>query len=50
VQYLSNQNDIEQFPMDDLGNRAGSVTQRGGTAVYSSASPNLTNRYTAVGG
>jgi RHS repeat-associated protein len=48
VQYLSNQNDVEEFPMDDLGNRVGNVTQRDGVHAYSSATPNLTNRYTAI--
>ena len=48
VQYLSNQNDVEAFPMDDLGNRVGNVTQRDGVHNYTSTTPNLTNRYTAI--
>lgn len=46
VVYLSNQNDVESFPMDDLGNRTGSVTQRDGVHNYSVNT--LTNRYTTI--
>jgi len=48
VQYLSNQNDVEAFSMDDLGSRTGANTQRDGVFTYNSASPNLTNRYTSI--
>jgi RHS repeat-associated protein len=46
VVYLSNQNDVESFPMDDLGNRTGSVTQRDGVHNYSVNT--FTNRYTTI--
>lgn len=46
VTYLSNSQDTEEFPMDDLGNRTGSVAQRDGAHTY--AVNSLTNRYTAI--
>jgi len=46
VEYLDNPSDVEVFPMDDLGNRVGSVTQRDGVHTYTVDS--LTNRYTQI--
>ncbi len=46
VEYLGNPSDVEVFPMDDLGNRIGGVTQRDGVHTYSVDA--LTNRYTQI--
>ncbi len=46
VEYLGHPLDVEAFPMDDLGNRVGSVTQRDGVHTYSVDA--LTNRYTQI--
>jgi len=46
VEYLGRPLDVEAFPMDDLGNRVGSVTQRDGVHTYSVDA--LTNRYTQI--
>jgi len=46
VEYLGNPSDVEVFPMNDLGNRVGSVTQRDGVHTYSVDT--LTNRYTQI--
>lgn len=40
----------EVFGMDDLGNRTTVNLRSGATQVYATDTPNLTNRYTAVGG
>ena len=46
VVYLGTPTDNEVFPMDDLGNRTGSQTQRNTAHTY--AVDSLTNRYTAI--
>jgi RHS repeat-associated protein len=46
VVYLGSPTDNEVFPMDDLGNRIGTVEQRDANHTY--AVDSLTNRYTAI--
>ena len=48
VECLDNVNDTESFAMDDLGNRDGSQTLRGGTISYTVNDD--TNRYTVING
>ncbi|NLW83450.1 MAG: hypothetical protein GXY41_03450 [Phycisphaerae bacterium] len=43
-------NEDEVFGMDDLGNRTTVNLRSGANQVYATDTPNITNRYTAVGG